>query len=349
MIKRALTIAAVWLSMSACGAERRSSTADGGATRDAATEDAAPALDSGDARDAASTIDSGGADGGTACTPMPGATLFMPGCTEVNVAVFARAGAPDEVQISGRIDAVSESPSCARIDSIELTSGERTVQRFELHGQTTTLGAPEYFTGAPAAAELSEPCSGDGERFYPYGVVFRGTVDGGRFEARCGPGTGHTSYPPDVIRTCHRGIDRAAQDGNAFISAFRGGAAEFYGSFSHPEGTRITAVDSDVRIIGITASFGAAPAPPPFDTTGWMGFVGETGAGVGGMTISSVSLVNPDDVYGTTLCPVSDTLGPGFVPSGAIIARITGTTSAGTFSSELYSRACTRPPPPPAP
>ena len=333
----ACCLSALLLLASACGDDRRAIDGDGGPPRDAALPDG------GDVDAARVDAGGGGGDAGLVCMPSAGTMMIRGSCQDVNIAVIARTGQPDEVQITGRVGFIGAA-TCARFDSLELTEFDMPVQRFELGGRSLSLEGTHVLASGPALPALSTPCRGDDARFYPYGVVIRGTIDGGSFEARCGPASSGMQFPPEVIRTCHRNIDVAPTDGNLYIDAFTGYAAAGYATFEHPAGTLIASVDEGIRVIAVNDS-ASPPAPLPFDATGWMTSVNEMPAGGGSYT--HVALQNTSDVLGVALCPVD---GPGRPGGAAILARITGTTSSGaTFSSEVYSRMCRRPAPPPPP
>ncbi len=290
----------------------------------------------------------GGDAGGGDCVPSGGSTMVAMNCDETVVAVIAQSSGPTRVQVSGRLFGPTMS-ACTRIETVELVEGGRTIQTFT-DARTVRTDASGVWAVADATTDVSAPCAGDTGRFDTIGVRVRGTTDGGPFEALCGSLAGGGGWPPRVLRTCHSGIDAAPYGGNALVMPLGPTTStDLYGAFPHPDGTMLLTAGSDVHIIPLAyTGFGGGPPLMPRDTTGWMAFANEMGDGFGG-SFSQVSLFNDSDPLGTEICPVSMMPGPGFMPPPVFLGRITGTTSRGAFTSEIYFRMCTRPPAAPTP
>lgn len=333
--------AAVLVQCAACGGDRAhpgpgddagGGAADAGGPRDGAT----PSPDAGGGP---------GADAGSsACEPTGGSAMVAMNCDEMIVAVLAQSSGPTRVHVSGRLFGPTMD-ACARIDSVELVEGGRTVETITA-SRTVRTYATGVWAVADATTDISAPCSGDTGRFDTLGLRVRGTTDGGTFEALCGTLDSGSSWPPRVVRTCHSGIDAPPFGGNALVMPLGPSTStDLYGAFPHPDGTMLLTAATDVRVIPLAyTGFGGGPPLMPRDTTGWMAFANEMGDGYGG-SFSQVSVFNDADPLGTELCPAGVVMpGPDFMPPPVFLGRISGTTSRGAFTSEIYFRMCTRPP-----
>jgi hypothetical protein len=276
----------------------------------------------------------GSGAGGGGCLPAPGDSHYQASCDEVELAVMGGAGSVAALRVAGRISGGAADEACFRVAEIDLLRGDGTVAQ-TLDGQASLLASARGFWGAaPSEPEVASACDGDEGRVEPYGIVVRGTTDGGTFEARCGKADSGSSWPPDVLRTCHQGLETPPPYSTTAQVMVTGAyaSASMYTAFDAPP--TVVEVDGDVRIL--PASW-MGPPLTPFDTSGWDAT--PQAQFQGGV---QVSFSMADDPFGEEICPVPADM-PG--PDSALpifVARVAGQTEIGPFVSEVYIRGCQR-------
>lgn len=232
------------------------------------------------------------------------------------------------------------------VDEVEVLEGGAAIGTLAGVGSFVAGTENALLARGPALASMVSRCASDEGRFETYGLLVRGRYDGGSFEARCAAAEGGSRWPPALRVTCHDNVEEPARWASATVMSFMGfTSTQLMLSLPHGPGAAITAVDGTVHVIPHTGTaFGAPPAPPPFDATGFTSSVAESESPVVG-TYSSVSLHSSEDSFGATLCPTASTMPmPGEPPPPVFLAEITGTGERGAFSSEVYVSYCTRPP-----
>ena len=275
-----------------------------------------------------------GGEGATGCEPTPGDSHYQANCDEVELAVMATSGSEAALRVSGRIHGGATAEACFKVAEIDLLRGDDTVAQ-SLDGAASLPGSERgLWATAPVASEISSACDGDEGRVEPYGVVVRGTTDGGTFEARCGKADSGSSWPPDVLLTCHQGLETPPPYWTTAQVMVTGSfaSANMYTGFDAPP--TVVSVGGDVRIL--PASW-MGPPLAPFDTSGWD--ASPQPQPQGGV---QVSFLMSDDPFGEEVCPVPMDIGPDYVPPPIFLARVAGQTDVGPFSSEVYIRGCQR-------
>lgn len=303
-------------------------------------EDSGPAGDGGILRDVpgldtgaidASGSDTGALDAPVACTPTPGAAMTGAYCDSLELAVFTHDDAPPELRLYGRLVPDGPSGACSVVDEVDVLEGSLLRGTLPGAGALGTSAEPLLAAGA-ALAEVTARCETDA-RFGGFGLVVRGHVDGGTFEARCADAEGGSRWPPALRVTCHHNVEHRPRYTSAVVMI-----ADAYAyttvdmAIEHSPGASLTSVDGTVRVIPAIA-FGAMPVPP-FDSTGWMGSASE---GFGTPLLSQLQMRRSDAAFGTELCPVA-------MPTGTsppvFLVRISGTGERGAFSTEGLATYC---------
>jgi len=337
---RVCSIALLSSVLAACGGGR-------GDDDDSAPDGDADADGDGDAdADADGDADTDGdADGDAdACVPAAGDEIIQAHCDEVEIAVLA-GGGPTRVQVRGRLSFGLGDGTCARADSVDVLRGQELVQI--LDGAPGALGldlTSGRLAEGEADAALSVRCGTDEDWADRFGLVVRGRVDGGTYEARCGSADSGSGWPPRVLLTCHEGLAEPPGRGNAMVTGGDGFTwTDLYAYFPHPDGQAITAVGDAIRILPSFEPWGFGGATTePFDTQGWTAWVGETDIPGTGIT-TQASLHADGDPLGLAVCPLTPPEPDPQAPLPPVfLARVTGTTEIGPFSSELYVSLCTR-------
>jgi len=167
-----------------------------------------------------------------------------------------------------------------------------------------------------------------------FGVIARGEMDGGTFEAKCGKAELGSAWPPRVMLTCHEGLETPPS--GSYANVAENGAlvsATFSTQFHEPP--TVESIEGDIRIL--PASW-MGPSVDAFDTTGWSVSMSPNQPNVVGASFEVL-----DDPFGPELCPVPiDNPMPGDEPPPILLARVKGQTDGGPFSSEVFLRACMR-------
>ncbi|MBI5160031.1 MAG: hypothetical protein HY996_01195 [Micrococcales bacterium] len=284
--------------------------------------------------------DSDGDGDSDACAPAPGDAVIDASCDEVEMAILDSA----RMEVSGRVILGVGDGVCARVTSVDVLVGDAVLQT--LDGSPGALGL-DFTSGVLATgdadASLAARCGTDEPWANVDGLVVRGRADGGTFEARCGTADFGTGWPPHTILTCHEGLDTPPGDGNAMVTAGEGFTwTDLYAYFPHAEGFAVTSIDPVMHIRPATSGFGGGPPLEPFDTQDWTAWVGETDyPGMGAAT--QASLHADGDPLGLDLCPITSPEPDPLAPLPPVfLARVTGQTTEGAFSSEIYVRMCTR-------
>ena len=152
----------------------------------------------------------GSGGGGEPCEPTAGNEVFSGYCDDVRVALIEGAGQP-RVQVAARMNAGAI--GCAIVDSVILGDDENNaIQTLTTAIELDDSGVQVHVADAVANSELVTSCAvppGDNGagRVEAFGFIARGRVDGGTFEARCGRADSGSSWPPDVVLTCHDNIE----------------------------------------------------------------------------------------------------------------------------------------------
>jgi hypothetical protein len=344
-----MRIAPIWILalVSGCGGPAA-------ATDDAAMRaDAGPGVDVGPGHDAASGEDAfvAGNDAATGvCSPTAGSAMMTTGCDLLQLAVIEHDGAPTELILTGRIYSVTGAmDECAVVDGVDIvqSSATSTVIQHLDGGASIALDSAEreIARGVPVAA-LTDVCATDDPamRFDSFGIVVRGRVDGGTFEAHCARAEGGGRWPPALRVTCHRNVDAPPFSGNASVtrSSFMGHAFEstmLYAAASHGPTGALTSVVGTIHVIPRRSIFDSGAPIAPFDTTGWMGSANESGSTPSYSQLQAFASVAQFDME---LCPppMTGTPGPGFIPPPVFLARLTGVGGHGSYSTEVFVNQC---------
>jgi len=305
--------------------------ASGGELADAPTGDGGAPVDGGSPSDG----------GGGSCEPTSGSMTSDAFCDFFELALFTSGGAT-EARLHGRMNGLPEG-ACAVIDEVEVQEGGATIGTLAGAGSFTPGDERALLARGPALAPMTARCSSDEGRFGGFGLIVRGRVDGGSFEARCADAEGGSRWPPALRVTCHENVDRQAFSAYAEVRSFPGATlTSLSASMPHGPGGAITAVDPTARVIGHASSaFGGPMVPAPFDLTGLVTNVSESSGPVLG-PYSSLSMSAPDDPFGTILCPTPTMPGPMSPPPPVMLVRLTGTSEHGPFRSEVYIAGCSR-------
>jgi hypothetical protein len=292
-----------------------------------------------------------GSDSGIAsCTPTPGSATITTGCDLFQLAVIDHDGAPSELVLTGRIySTTGGSTQCALIDGVDIVEGSATSPLVQhLDGGASVLldsAEREIARGVPVAA-IAAACTSDDPamRFDTYGLVIRGRIDGGTFEADCARAEGGGRWPPALRITCHRNIEQAPNSGNATVSSssFMGmpfSSTMLYASANHGPTGALTTVDSTIHIIAQRSIFDTGTPIASHDTTGWMGSANESGSTP---SYSQLQAFASTAQFDTDLCPppMTGPPGPGYVPPPVFLARMTGQGGHGPYSTEVFVNQC---------
>ncbi len=336
------------LSLTACGGSDPEATAptdasdDGSseATADGSTPDAAtPDTTTTDTATSDAAPTDAAPDTGVVCTPKAGAAAVKAYCDLFELAYFEMDGAAPRVELRGRVSLATPEPACAVIDAVEVQTGGKTV--------ATLGGAPSFGSGSeravlasgPGFEALSTRCKGDVNRFSGFGFLVKGRMDGGTFTASCADAEGGGRWPPAVRVTCHKNVDASPFTASATVNTGSFKSATMYLTVPHGAGGALKTVAGTIHVIpGTATSFGAPPAPAPFDSTGWGGTLSES---TSPFVNTSISLLNTTSTLPAELCPKPGTPGPGYVPPPVFLARITGNGEHGAYSTEAYVNYCT--------
>lgn len=280
---------------------------------------------------------------GEVCSVTPGDATFDAFCGFVQLALMDDGAGSVRARLSGTLSLrglPTPAGSCVQVDSVEvLEVGDPDVVLATLDGAGAyRSGEQEVLASGPSAPALDGYCRRETERFDSVGLRIRGRAEGGTFEARCGafdPG----SWPPTLVLTCHRNVDDHPTEALATVESLAGTEyTQVYFNVPH-DGAPLSAVDSSVHVIGQAAeTYGAAPAPPPFDAT-FAVDLHETSSGALG-SYTEVRLRASPDPLGE-LCTRGDP-GPEGVPPPVLIFRVTGSSTRGPFSTEAYASQCFR-------
>jgi hypothetical protein len=312
-----------------------------------ATGDAALPRDDGGSSDAGTGVDAPTTgDTGTSCAePTAGSMTYTASCGAgssggfaTQVAILIQPGGGARIRVTGRVPG-ARTP-CDRWSSIDVVHAGTVIATLPANDAiVSTLGdGLTPWAEGPADPSVASLCdaSGEADRFDGYGLVVHARTDGGTLTLTCGNGTGPgASFPPVVVMTCHRGLPPAIPD--TYVRHTTGDdRTSLQAWFPDVPGTTVTAIDGNVRFLRGTRPF--SPTLPPVDTTGWS-FVAWTTAPPppGGMPQRIFMAGANGNPLGAD-CPMSPIMGPDFPP--VLIARVTGTTSAGPFASDLYAELC---------
>ncbi len=298
--------------------------------------------------DDAAPVDVDAASG--ACTPTAGTATHEPGCDLFQLAVIEHDGAPSELILTGRIYSVTgASGECAVVDGVDVVQGSATSPLVQhLDGGASILldsSERELARGVPVAA-ISSVCASDeaAMRFDSFGIVVRGRVDGGTFEAHCARAEGGGRWPPALRVTCHRNVDAAPYAGNASVtsSSFMGvpyASTMLYAAAAHGPSGALTSVDGTIHVIAQRSIFDTGTPIASFDSTGWMGSANESGSTP---SYSQLQAFASSAQFDTELCPppMTGPPGPGYVPPPVFLARMTGDGGRGSYSTEVFVNGC---------
>jgi hypothetical protein len=316
---------------------------DGGAT----THDGGAASDAGAGTDAFMP----GTDAATTtCTPTTGTATISGYCDLLQFAVIAHDGAPSDLIVTGRVfSSGSTMPSCALIDGVDIVQSDASspvVQHLPGIGSfAIDYEEHEIARGVPVAA-ITGACGSDDPamRFDTYGVVVRGHIDGGTFEAHCARAEGGGRWPPALRITCHQNVDQSPNSGNAMVNVatFMGmsyPSTMMYAAAPHGPGGALMTMDSTIHIIAYRSPFDTGAPIPSHDTTGWTG-----GGSESGTTPSYTQLTaNASSAeFDTTLCPppMVGPPPPNYIPPPVFLARMTGQGGHGAYSTEVFVNQC---------
>lgn len=301
-------------------------------------------------RDAAGTDAPGapGPDAGGLCTPTAGPATGGGYCDLFELAVFTFDDAAPEARLYGRVtpDGLTTG-GCAVVDEVEIQRGGAVLGTLPGVGTFASGSETALLAQGPPLSEMTTRCEGDLERFGGFGLVVRGRVDGGTFEAHCADAEGGSRWPPAIRVTCHHNVEGRPVGSYAMVSdtaTFDSTSLSAY--VPHGPGGALTAVDSTVHVIPGFAPALFGPPPPmldPFDA-GPFASAGVTESmlpGTSTMT-SNVSLFATDVLFPLAICPPPSTgpPGPGDPLPPVFLARVTGAGERGAFSTEAYVNFC---------
>lgn len=317
---------------------------DAGARVDAAIQaDGAIQVDGAVQADGGGPLDATapGPDAATACEPMAGTTVGDAYCDLFELALFG-AGASREARLFGRVD--PGTTGCAVIDEVEVLEGSTTVATLPGAGVFASGEPRALLARGPAVAAMTDRCAMEDRRFGGFGLIVRGRMDGGSFEARCADAEGGGRWPPALRITCHEGVEDRALTAHADVSIFGAFTSSTLSVYvPHGPGAALTGVDMRVRVIPSTYSlFGPPPTVTPYDSDGWSGSVSESPPSGGNPALSQIYMSQMSAAFGTELCPPpsTGTPGPGDTPPPVFLVRITGSGELGPYSTEAYVDYC---------
>jgi hypothetical protein len=312
-----------------------------------------PRPDGGSPGTEASTTDAHVATGDAGvCTPAPGSATFTGYCGALQLAVLQHTGGATTLMLSGSLEpgVASQSP-CTVVDSVEILSGNTDGSPLQhMTGVTPTSENTQLgilAVGTSPVADITNRCSSNdpSDRIDTYGITITGHTDGGTFTAACGAIAGEGSWPPPLTVTCHSNIDSPPLGGNISIMSSTSMGITFtqtmiYTSLPNVAGATLSSVDSAMFVIPAMSPFNSGMPIAPFNTTGWMGSV--TQQPYGTIPSSQIGLFATDNPFPSGAClPASMGLPEAGAPlPPIIIGRITGTGSAGAFSTEAYLGGC---------
>jgi hypothetical protein len=325
------------------GAQNDAAVGDGGSVG----HDVGPTSDAGPGNDAFIVT---GNDAGPSCMPSAGTAMVTGYCDLLQIAVIDHDGAPSDLILSGRVFTTgSTMPSCAVIDGVDIVQSDATspvVQHLAGSGAIALdSGEHEIARGLPVAA-ITAACGSDDPamRFDTYGLVVRGHVDGGTFEAHCARAEGGGRWPPALRITCHRNVDAPPNSGNGMVSnaTFMGMAFSstmLYASAPHGPSGALMSVDSTIHVIAQRSPFDTGMPIASHDTTGWMGSANESGSTP---SYSQLQAFASSAEFDTTLCPppMTGPPPPNYVPPPVFLARMTGMGGHGAYSTEVFVNYC---------
>lgn len=289
-----------------------------------------------------------GTDAGGVCEPTTGPATGGGYCDLFELAVFTFDDAAPEARLYGRVTPDGfTAGGCAVVDEVEIQRGGAVVGTLPGVGTFAPGSETALLAQGPPLLEMTTRCEGDLERFGGFGLVVRGRVDGGSFEAHCADAEGGSRWPPAIRITCHHGVEGRPVGGYAMVSdtaMFDSTSLSAY--VPHGPGGALTAVDSTVHVIPGFAPALFGPPPPmldPFDATPFTtaGVTESTLPGTSTMT-SNLSLLATEVLFPLAICPPPSTgpPGPGDPLPPVFLARLTGTGERGAFSTEAYVNFC---------
>ncbi len=303
-----------------------------------------------------------GAGGGTAttgtggsppvCMPAAGSAVITMDCDSLQLAVLQHTGAASDLRLTGRLfTAGTSSPTCAVIDGVDIVSGPAgsAVVQHLAGGESVPLDDEEELiaTGTPPVADIEGRCASDdpAQRFDVYGVVVKGRVDGGTFQANCALAEGGGRWPPALRVTCHKNVDLPPDSGDVSVmtSTFMGmtfTTTQLFANAPHDAGGALQTVGTTLHIIAQRSPFDTAAPIVSHDTTGWMSAVSETLPP--SAPASQMEYFASSNLLGTDICAPapSGPPGPGYVPPPVVLAAATGTGQHGAFSTEIFITQC---------
>lgn len=278
-------------------------------------------------------------DAARTCELAPGPMVASTYCDLFELALFTEGGAV-EARLHGRLSVPGGMDgACAAVDEVEVQEGGVTIGSLPGAGTFTTGDQRALLARGPALDAMTARCGGDTGRFGGFGLILRGRVDGGTFEARCADAEGGSRWPPALVVTCHENVDRQAFSASTTVLDFMGTSMTTVDvSMPHDPGGEVESIDSTAHVVVAGDAFSLPPPPPPFDLTGLSASVSETSGPLPG-PYTSVHLSAIGDPLGP-LCPTGP-IGPGMRPP-AMLMRLTGTSGRGRFRSDVFLYGCTR-------
>lgn len=283
------------------------------------------------------------ADAAITCSPTSGPATGGAYCDLLELAIL-RNGDTAEARVTGRL-MPDGATGCAVVDEVEvLEDGGASMGTLAGAGAFSTDTYRPLLARGPALAPMLTRCGTDEGRFEGYGLVIRGRVDGGTFEARCGRAEGGSRWPPALRMTCHENLDTPPSWSGAMISSFMGMEnTQASIEVPHGPGAAITSITGEMRVIPYSSPFAPGPmAPAPFSIPDLVGNVSEASSPTLG-TYSFVHLLASRDVFGATLCPTPPAMpGPGTPVPPVFLLRFGGNSERGAFSTEVYMEYCNR-------
>lgn len=339
--------------LAACGAGGPISPADGalGGNADGISADAMVGSDTMNGHDASEVDTLATADASVPiCVPLPGTTHTMLNCAEMELGVFFRTDTSDTFSLVTRLwgGLVASPPTCVLVDSVEFrTDGPdspliQEVNYLSQGGRAIDFKQGGEIARAAPAKEIVETCLSDqgADRFEPYGVIVKGRMDGGTFEARCSRAESGSRWPPALVQTCHQNLDSLplysfAQVVEIEFQGVKYTSTNLSVSVPHQPGGEWLSVDDTVKVMPYAGSFFSSTTLDPFLTEGWTGVASDNpwAPSLG----SQISLTADGAKFDATLCPLPSTEapGPGAVAPPLIMARISGTTGRGPGYTEF--------------
>jgi len=292
-----------------------------------------------------SPVDMAVSDAPAACKLAPGNAKVGSYCDLFRLALIDDGTGVTRAHLSGRLiaDGIPDG-DCIVVDEVEVLQGAAAIG--------TLAGAGEFISGDQdgviaqglAFSEMTSRCADEANRADGFGFVVRGRVEGGSFEAHCADAESGIRWPPALIVTCHKNIEKPPTYGYLTVDTFDG-ASNSTISVSVPQsaGHKLLTVNTSIRVMPVGNSLSSPITATPFDVNDVGGVVTSIETSPQG-PYADVLLSKFEDIFGTELCPIITGEDPGLDPQmpPLLLIRFSGESEAGPYSAEAYFESCTR-------